>query len=198
MRTAMRAFHLHTGTGMTRALILFALLGAADGASIAQAVRIHPLTHVKTELIFSGTISLSATPAAVNFNLVRNGTAPGSSHVTITTTFSGIGIGTTMDLYAYFASPTSALTDGRTPANLIPSSAVLGQVTTGMPTAFTPFTQTTPFNGATTGLQLYDETDTLNFGTTRTDVLNLEINLAGVSIPAGSYTGTITLQAVIN
>ncbi len=196
----MRFFHTQSGNSLARALILFALLGAADGASLAQVVRIRPmpLERAKTELIISGTLSLSATPSAVNFTLVHGGIAPGSSGVTITTTFSGIGIGTTMDLYAYFASPASALTDGRSPANLIPSSAVLGQVTTGLPTAYTAFTQTTPFNAAASGLHLYDETDTLNIGVTRTDVLNLEINLSGVSIPAGTYTGTITLQAVIN
>jgi hypothetical protein len=195
----MRFLRLTTRHSLKHALILSALLATARASCSAQAVRIHPpLQHAKTELIISGTLTLAATPAAVSFALLHNGTAPGSSGVTITTTFSGIGIGTTTDLYAYFASPTSALTDGRTPANLIPSSAVLGQVTTGLPTSYTAFTQTTPFNAAASGLHLYDETDVLNFGVTRTDVLNLEINLSGVSIPAGTYTGTITLQASIN
>jgi hypothetical protein len=195
----MRLACTQTRNGLTRSLILFALLGAAHTITFAQAVRIHPLARAKTEVVISGTLTLSATPAAVSFTLVHSGIAPGSAGVTITTTFSGIGFGTTTDLYAYFASATTALTDGRSPANLIPSSAVLGQVTTGLPTSYTPFTQTTPFNGAASGLHLYDETDTLNFGTTRTDVLNLEINLSTVpTLPAGTYTGTITLQAVIN
>jgi hypothetical protein len=195
----MRFFHLQSGNILARAFIFCALLAAPHATCFAQAVRIHPLAHAKPELVISGTLSLSATPAAVNFTLVHSGTAPGSSGVTITTTFSGLGIGTTMDLYAYFASPTSALTDGHSPADLIPSSAVLGQVTTGLPTAYTAFTQTTPFNAAACGLHLYDATSSFNTGTTRTDVLNLEINLSGVpTLPAGAYTGTITLQAVIN
>jgi hypothetical protein len=195
----MRIRYLQNGNCIKAPLILLALLCTANSIGSAQAVRVHPLARAKPELVISGTLSLSASPSAVNFTLVHNGTATGSSGVTITTTFNGIGIGTTMDLYAFFASPTNALSDGRTPADLIPSSAVLGQVTTGLPTSYTAFTQTTPFNSAACGLHLYDETDTINLGVTRTDVLNLEINLSGVpTLPAGTYTGTITLQAVIN
>jgi hypothetical protein len=196
--TTMRIGPVQNGIYIKAVVILFALLWTALSNASAQAVRVHPLAHPKPELVISGTLSITASPSAVNFTLVHKGVAPGSSGVTINTNFSGLGVATTMDLYAYFASPTSALSDGRTPANLIPSSAVLGQVTTGLPTSYTAFTQATPFNAAACGLQLYDETDVLNLGVSRTDVLNLEINLSGVSIPAGTYTGTLTLQAVIN
>ena len=73
-------------------------------------------------------------------------------------------------------------------------------MTTGVPTSYTPFTQSTGFGGAGAGLALINA----NLGVlvttgSRTDVLNLQINLSGVSnLPAGTYSGTLTIQATMN
>ena len=76
---------------------------------------------------------------------------------------------------------------------------MLGQVTTGVPTTYTAFTQTVPFGGAGAGLTLVNETHTLGHNASRTDVLNLEINLSGLpNLPPGNYSGTLTLQATMN
>jgi len=180
--------------------ILFALALASVSAP-AQAYRVRPFGRPTPRYVGSGgTLTVSATPNLVNFNLVSGGTAQGSTGVTITTAWDIVGIFPTLDLYGYFTSSTAALTDGRSPAHLIPSSAVLGQVTTGAPTSYTPFTQTAPFGGAGASLDLVSTTLGL-FVTTgnRTDVLNLRINLSGLSsLPAGTYTGTLTLQASMN
>jgi len=149
-------------------------------------------------LLNSGTLTLSASPASVTFALVSKGTAAGSSGVTITTTWTYTGSAPTLNLYGYFASSTAALTDGRSPADLIPSSAVLGMMTTGVPTAYTAFTQTVPFGGAGAGLTLLDVTKQKPKASSRTDVLDLEINLSSLpKLPAGTYTGTLTLQATM-
>src|ERR1700674_4498552 len=88
-------------------------------------------------------LTVAALPATVNFNLAPGGEAPGSTPVIITTTWILGPTRTTVNLYASFSSSTVALTD--VSADHIPSSAVFGQVTTGLPAVFTAFTQTGPF-----------------------------------------------------
>jgi hypothetical protein len=144
-------------------------------------------------------LTVSASPALVNFALVSKGTAQGSSGVTVTTSWGSTGVAPALSLYAWLGSSSAALSDGRSPPDLIPSSAVLGQMTTGSPTTFTPFTQTTTGGIAGAGLTLLNNAGVSSHSGSRTDVLNLEINLSGVpSLPAGTYRGTLTLQASIN
>lgn len=146
-------------------------------------------------------LTVAATPSAVNIPLVSGGTGTGSSPVAITTTWVLSATRTAVVLVGYFASTTAALTDGAATPDNIPSSEVLGQVTTGTPTSFTAFTQTaattTPLGTAGGGLTLFTQAlSGANRTANRTDNLNLEINLAGQpQLPAGSYTGTLNIQA---
>jgi hypothetical protein len=152
---------------------------------------------VALNAILGESLTVAATPSTVNIPLVSGGTAPGSSPVAITTTWVLSSSRTAVTLVGYFSSATVALTNGATiPAN-IPASEVLGQVTTGTPTAFTAFTQTAPLGGAGAGLTLFTQGLTgANRATNRTDNLNLEINLASQpQLPAGTYTGTLNIQA---
>lgn len=184
-------------TSVLLALLLSALALPAHG----QAYRVRPpATRPNPEYVVpGGTLTISATPAQVTFALVRGGVAAGSSGVTITTSWNVLGLEPTLNLYGYFSSATAALADSGTPSSQIPSSAVLGEMTTGVPTTFTPFTQTTPFGAAGAGLELLDTSPGfITLSGSRTDVLSLEIDLTGVSIPAGTYTGTLTLQATMN
>jgi hypothetical protein len=110
------------------------------------------------------------------------------------------GSRSSVTLTGYFSSATAALTGtGSSPAN-IPTSEVLGQVTTGTPTSFTAFTQT-PATGAlgTAGASLVLFTQAIsgtNRAASRNDNLNLEINLTNQpQLPADTYTGTLNLQA---
>jgi hypothetical protein len=149
-----------------------------------------------------GTLTVSATPATVDFTLVSNGTAQGSSGVTVTTTWDDTGEGAEVSLYAWLGSSTAALSNEDSSTYVIPSSAVLGQMTTGSPTSYTAFTQTTPGGTAGAGLTLLNDVSTSpghDGSGSRSDVLNLEIDLSGVpTLPAGTYRGTLTLQASIN
>jgi hypothetical protein len=140
---------------------------------------------------------ISATPGTVNFTLVAGGTASGSAPVAITTTWILNSTRANVGLYAWFATPTAAMTDGLATPNLIPSSEFLGQVTTGLPTSYTAFTQSNTLGTAGGGLKLFTTALTSsNRSSTRTDNLNLQINLsAQPQLPAGSYTGTLNLQA---
>jgi hypothetical protein len=142
-------------------------------------------------------LTVAATPSTVAIPLVSGGTATGTSPVAITTTWVLSASRTAVTLVGYFASATVALTNGATtPAN-IPASEVLGQVTTGTPTSFTAFTQTAPLGTAGAGLTLFTQgLSGANRTANRTDNLNLEINLSGQpQLPAGSYTGTLNIQA---
>jgi len=148
------------------------------------------------------TLTVSATPTAISFTLVKGGTATASAPVVITTTLYGVSGLSSLTLYGYFSSFSAALTDGRATPDNIPSSAVLGLVSTGTPTSYTPFTQSDAVGTAGATLQLFSTSSLLSLGclpataVCRTDSLNLEISLSGLpQLPAGTYTGTLILQA---
>ncbi len=142
-------------------------------------------------------LSVSATPGNVNFTLIPGGTAVASAPILVTTTWLVRASRANVALFAWFATPAAALTDGASTPNTIPSAEVYGTVPTGSPTAYTAFTQSGALGASGGGLQLF--TQALSSATrsaTRTDNLNLEINLtAQPQLPAGSYSGILNLQA---
>jgi hypothetical protein len=102
----------------------------------------------------------------------------------------------TINVYGYFTSANAALSGGSPIVN-IPSSEVLGQVTTGIPTSYTAFTQSNPFGGAGASLELVSQSFfIISGGSSRTDPLQLEIDLTSQpQLPAGAYSGTLYIQA---
>jgi hypothetical protein len=148
-------------------------------------------------------LTVTAAPtsgSAVNFALVSGGTATGSAPVAMNTSWIMKGSRSSVTLTGYFTSATQALAGtGSSPA-YIPTSEVLGQVTTGAPTTFTAFTQTPGTGGlGTAGASLVLFTQAVsgtNRSSSRNDNLNLEINLTSQpQLPADTYTGTLNLQA---
>jgi hypothetical protein len=103
----------------------------------------------------------------------------------------------TVNLMAYFTTPAQALTGGVTQ---IPSSRVLGQMTTGLPVTFTAITQNALGGVGTAGgsLRLFTQNITgANKKTSRTDNLNLQLDLVGFpTLAPGLYSGTLNLRAV--
>jgi hypothetical protein len=99
-------------------------------------------------------------------------------------------------LIAYFSVPAQALLG----PTQIPSSRVLGRMTTGIPAAFTALTQNAVGGVGTAGgsLQLFS----VNIGGanktgTRNDNLDLQLNLVGFpTLPAGAYVGVLNIRAV--
>ena len=142
-------------------------------------------------------LTVSATPSTVNFTLVQGAAAVGSSPVAIHTTWLLLPTRANLILDGYFSSATAALSDTNTTPDKIPTSAVLGQVPTGTPTTYTAFTQTAALGPTGAGLTLLTLPLTLaNIAGNRTDNLSLEIDLTTLPLlPAGTYTGTLTLQA---
>lgn len=117
--------------------------------------------------------------------------------MTLTTSWVASTSRASLNLVAWFSTPTSALTDGATSPNHIPASQVFGQVSTGTPTVFTAFTQSTGLGAALSGLPLMTQALTsANRSGSRVDNLLLKIDLTNQPLlPAGSYTGILNLQA---
>lgn len=177
-------------------MFVLGLLLVAGPFSFGQALNSNTAT-VSLSATLGESLTVSATPTAVTFALVSGGTAAGNAPVAITTSWVLNGNRTSVTLVGYFASATAALSNAGPPVVNIPSSEVLGQVTTGTPTTFTAFTQTAPLGPAGAGLTLFTQSiSATNRAATRTDNLSLEINLASQpQLPAGTYTGTLNLQA---
>jgi hypothetical protein len=162
-------------------------------AIVSQAVKV--IQRGATPNIGPGTLSISASPSALSFNLIAKGEAVGNSPINITTSYSGLTMSGNLNLYAFFVSSTAALA-GNLSTAAIPSSAVSGQMTTGLPTTYIAFTQTSPVGGPGASLKLISQHVLAGAGSNRTDVLSLKIDLTNVpQLPADTYTGTLILQA---
>ncbi len=173
-------------------LVLWLLFYFGTAAGGAQVVRVGQ-SGPKGAATLGGSVTISAAPAFVSFLLVSKGVATSSSGVGVTTTWTGLSSLCKLNLYGYFSSSGAALTGG-SPAVNIPSSAVLGQVPTGLPSTYTPFTGSNPMSGAS--LLLLREFFMSGGSGSHTDTLNMEIDLEGLpQLPAGTYTGTLFLQA---
>ncbi len=135
-------------------------------------------------------LTVTASPGLVNFALIPSGIANGSATITVNTSWTlspSVGAVTT---YAYFTSAPAALSDGA--GDNIPSSSVSGSVNGG---AFGAFTGASPF-AAGSSVTL---SSTRILGNNKTgnhsDTLNMRINTTGLSLPAGNYTGVLSIQA---
>jgi hypothetical protein len=171
-------------------MALFVIVLAAG----AQAqVRNSGASTISLNAVLNDSITVSLSSNAVNFTLTQgSGSNPGSTSVTATTTWLlRPNVGNLM-VYAFFSSSTAALTDGT--GNNIPSADF--QISNnGGP--FTALTNTVPFGGANAGIQLSTTRILGNNRTgSRTDTMNFNINLVPLpNLPAGTYTGTLTIQA---
>jgi hypothetical protein len=136
-------------------------------------------------------LSVTAAPALVNFNLVPlGGVSNGSVPVSINTSWVLLPGRTRVRLYAYFANGATALSNGA--GTNIPNTMVLGSVNGG---AFRTITRNGPF-GAGRSLRLFTQAiNAGNLNAKRTDSLGLQINTTGLLLPAGIYTGLLILQA---
>jgi len=180
------------------ALFAWALIGFAASGSAGQAIRVAKIQAISPNTSV-GSLTVTASPSTVTFRLISRGVASGSNAINITTTWGGslCLFSCTVNLYAYFSGANAALSGGGAPVVSIPASEVLGQVPTGSPASFTAFTQSNPLGGAGASLLLFQQSFFLiTGGGSRTDPLNLEINLANQpQLPAGSYSGTLYIQA---
>jgi len=185
----------NTPISLCKNLFVVAALLLGSQVALGQALN-SGTASVTLNATLGESLSVTATPNTVNFALVSGGTALGSVPVVITTTWVlGVGRANVM-LDASLSSPAAALTYLGPPVSNIPSSAVFGEDLLGLPTTYTAFTQTNALGTAGAGLEIFNIPLTaLNRAAIRADSLLLEINTTGLTLPAASYTGTMTLQA---
>jgi hypothetical protein len=174
------------------ALSTIPVLGARELCAQAQVISLAAAApSTLTISVPSGGVQ---TIAGVTDNVVNSFPAP----VVIQTNWNvNPGQTNTVRLVAYFSVPAQAMVGGSVQ---IPSSRVLGRVTTGLPTTFTAITQN-GIGGVGTGggsLELFSETISgLNKNAGRTDNLDLQLDLVGFpTLPAEAYTGVLNIRAV--
>jgi hypothetical protein len=171
-----------------------ALLLIGAGNARAQAGTLSNLATVALTATKAATLTVTpATPSASLASITDNSNANVFTPVSLTTDWNLTG-GSTVRLVGWFGTPAQALANG---TDFIPSSRVEGRVGAA---AYAPF------NGAAVGgvgvaggsLQLFSQAVAAGsyFGT-RTDQLDLRLDLTGVTTMAGNYTGTLNLQAIV-
>jgi hypothetical protein len=175
-------------------LALSAILPLRARQLSAQARIISLAATAPGALTVTVTSGMNQTIAGVADNAVNNFPSP----VVIQTSWSvNPGQTSTINLVAYFAVPAQALVGATT---LIPSSRVLGRMATGLPTTFTALTQNGIGGVGTAGgsLRLFAvNISGANKNATRTDNLDLQLNLVGLPpLAAGAYVGVLNLRAV--
>lgn len=177
--------------GLKKAGMILGALGLAlamSQTSHAQAMN-SAVSNVNLNATLAESLTVAATPATVNFTLVPNGTANGSSAVSVTTSWALQKTRKSVNVYAFFASA-NALTDGA--GDNIPTSSVTGSVNGGAAAAFTT-ADPLAANGMTIFTQAVGGAGTFN--NTHTDSVALTISTVGLNLPAATYTGVLTFQA---
>jgi hypothetical protein len=174
------------------ALSVILTLGARELSAQARIISLAATSPADLGLVVtSGAVQ---TIAGVTDNAVNNFPSP----VVIQTTWSvNPGQTNTLNLVAYFALPAQAMIGATTQ---IPSSRILGRMTTGIPTTFTAVTQNGVGGAGTAGgsLLLYAlPINGANKTSSRTDNLDLQLDLVGFpTLSAGAYTGVLNLRAI--
>ena len=184
--------------GWLRALVLAAaLLGTAASVQAqvgaAGTPRVITLTALRAGTLTVGVMSgMVQNLGNVQDNALNNFPTP----VVITTQWNvNPGQTNTVNLMAYFTTPAQALVG----PSAIASSRLRGRMATGLPVAFTAFTQNAVGGiGAAGGsLRLFSENISgSNKSSSRTDNLELQLDLTGVTLDPGTYSGTLNIRAV--
>ena len=150
----------------------------------------------------AGAISISVTSGATQTlsNVVDNAPNTFPSPVSITLTWDLLPQTGSVQVLGYFVNPAAAMIGG---AVSIPSSWLKGRVLTAgaqsAPTTYTAFTQSGAGGiGSAGGSLLLFSQPILGYSKTgtRTVDLDLQLDLTGRTLAAGSYSGTLNIRAV--
>ncbi len=191
-----------TSARLRRSLLLLPGLALTLGAgtAAAQAGTPSPARLVTLSALRAGqlTVSLPAGASRSIPSVTDNAVNTFSGTTTIVTQWNlNPGQTNTVNLIAYFTTPAQAMTGG---AVQIPSSRIQGRMTTGLPVAFTAFTQNGIGAVGTAGgsLRLFAvNISGANKNSSRTDNLDLQLNLVGFpTLPPGTYSGTLNIRAI--
>lgn len=179
---------------VSRALAGAVVLSLAAGMAQAQVGLTSSPATVALTATKSATLTLSPASATATLASITDSSASNQFSAVNLTTSWNLSSGTSVRLIGWFATPAQALVNG---TDFIPSSKVEGRVGAA---AFAPFS-----GGAVGGvgvangsLQLFSQA--VGAGTflgSRSDQLDVRLNLANTFTVAGTYSGTLNLQAVV-
>jgi hypothetical protein len=171
----------------------FALLLVGSSSALAQVGLMSNTATVALTATKAATLTVSpnasmATLASITDNSNANDFTP----VSLTTAWN-LAAGSSVRLIGWFATPAQALVNG---TNFIPSSKVEGRVGAA---AYAPFSAAAVGGVGVAGgsLQLFNQSVVGGLFGTRTDQLDLRLNLVGTTTLAGDYLGTLNLQAIV-
>ena len=171
-----------------------ALLLIGAGTARAQVGTTSNIATIALTATKEATLRVTPSTAVATLASITDGSnANVFTPVNITTDWN-LTAGSSVDLIAWFGTPAQALANG---SDFIPSSLVEGRVNA---TAYAPFTGAAVGGVGVAGgsLQLFSQAVAAGtFFGTRTDQLDLRLDLTTVSTLAGDYTGTLNLQAVV-
>jgi hypothetical protein len=147
------------------------------------------LTATKNSTLSVSPSASTATLASISDNSNANPFTP----VSLTTAWN-LTAGSSVRLIGWFAAPAQALVNG---TDFIPSSKVEGRVGAA---PYAPFTAGAVGGVGVAGgsLQLFSQAVAVgSYIGSRTDQLDLRLDLTGTTTVAGDYIGTLNLQAVV-
>lgn len=182
-------FSLKTAAAGATALLLLGVSTARAQVGLLSNTATVALTATKAATLTVSPSASTATLASISDGSNVNNFTP----VSLTTAWNLTG-GSSVRLIGWFATPAQALLNG---ADAIPSSKVEGRVGAA---AYTPFTGAALGGVGVAGgsLQLFSQgVGTGTFFGSRTDQLDLRLDLTGTTTIAGAYTGTLNLQAIV-
>jgi hypothetical protein len=179
--------NLRTLLRTVAALALFTASAAFGQLNSGQSTDLN----LNAQLDESLTVTLDQ--STIHFTLVSGSDSnPGSTGVNAGVSWVLNSGRTAVKLYAYFDSPTAALTNSTNSTYVIPSSAVFATVGGS---SVGSFTSSTPFGGLT-GVVISNTTITTNLVGSTSSAVTLNIDLSSLpTLSAGSYTGTLHFQA---
>jgi hypothetical protein len=140
------------------------------------------------------TLSISPNASTATLASITDGSNVNNFTPVSLTTAWNLTAGSSVRLVGWFATPAQALVNG---ADAIPSSKVEGRVNAA---AYAPFSGAAVGGVGVAGgsLQLFSQgVGAGTFFGTRTDQLDLRLDLTGTSTIAGDYTGTLNVQAIV-
>lgn len=173
----------------TTALLLLGASTALAQVGLTSNVATVALTATKSATLTVSPNASTATLASITDNSTANDFTP----VSLTTAWN-LTAGSSVRLIGWFGTPGQALVNG---TDFIPSSKVEGRVGAA---AFAPFSAAAVSGVGVAGgsLQLFSQAvSAANYFGSRTDQLDLRLNLTGTTTLAGDYTGTLNLQAIV-
>ena len=171
-----------------------ALLLIGAGNARAQVGTTSNVATVALTATKAATLSVTPTTSTATLASITDGSNVNDFTPVSLTTAWNLTAGSSVRLVGWFGTPAQALANG---SDFIPSSRVEGRVGAA---AYAPF------SGAPVGavgvaggsLELFSQA--VGAGTffgSRTDQLDLRLDLTGVTTMAGDYTGTLNLQAIV-